>query len=84
MSIVDHSYRDTTVTPGYSKRLMGVGIAFAIIGAVAIVLPAWATLAGELIVAWLLVLWAYWGSGSPGKCAQHGNGVTQLWPLASP
>ena len=61
MSIVDHSYRDTTVTPGYSKRLMGVGIAFAIIGAVAIVLPARATLAGELIVAWLLVLWGVLG-----------------------
>ncbi|MFZ1469287.1 MAG: DUF308 domain-containing protein [Paracoccaceae bacterium] len=34
-----------------------LGLAFVAIGALAIILPAWATLAGEILIAWMLTLW---------------------------
>nr|WP_298411799.1 DUF308 domain-containing protein [uncultured Halomonas sp.] len=57
MKTLDHSHRDAPFKPDFSKRLMGIGIVFAIIGALVIVLPVWATLAGESMVAWLMALW---------------------------
>jgi uncharacterized membrane protein HdeD (DUF308 family) len=36
---------------------MRIGGVFIALGAVALVLPTWATLAGELLIAWMLVLW---------------------------
>lgn len=57
MNALDHSSPHATPKVDPSKRLALVGIAFAVIGAIAIILPAWATLAGELLIAWMLALW---------------------------
>lgn len=40
-----------------AKRFMRIGVVFVVIGAIAIFVPAWATLAGELLIAWMLSLW---------------------------
>ncbi|QEA39514.1 hypothetical protein FGL86_10790 [Pistricoccus aurantiacus] len=61
MNTLDHSHRDASLKPDFSKRLLSIGIVFAVIGALAILLPAWATLAGELVIAWMLVLWGALG-----------------------
>lgn len=57
MNTVDHSHKNALFAPDHSNRLMIVGIVFAAIGLLAIFLPVWATLAGELLIAWMLTLW---------------------------
>lgn len=57
MNTLDHLPAGAIRTTGPSKRLVLVGIVFAVIGVLAIALPAWATLAGELLIAWMLTLW---------------------------
>ncbi len=57
MNTLDHAQGTEILRSAFSKRLMIVGIVFAVIGGLAILLPAWATLAGELLIAWMLVLW---------------------------
>ncbi|MCQ0093506.1 DUF308 domain-containing protein [Roseovarius sp. M141] len=57
MNIADHSRQSRILKPDLSKRLKTVGIVFVLLGILAILLPAWATVAGELIVAWLLTFW---------------------------
>lgn len=43
--------------PELRRRLTIIGIVFAVLGGLAILLPALATLAAELLIAWLLILW---------------------------
>ena len=48
---------NANVRPDFPKRLSIIGAIFIGIGALAIALPGWATLAGELLIAWMLALW---------------------------
>lgn len=57
MNTLDHSPERAIRQPEFRKRLTTVGIVFAVIGVFAILLPAVATLASELLIAWMLVLW---------------------------
>ena len=62
MRTLDHPSRGAVLKPpflryGIAKRFKGIGIVFIVIGAIAILVPAWATLAGELLIAWMLSLW---------------------------
>ncbi len=57
MNTTDHSPQSAIHKPDVLKRLKMVGIVFVIFGILAVLLPAWATLAGELVVAWMLTLW---------------------------
>ncbi|MCB1369240.1 MAG: DUF308 domain-containing protein [Rhodobacteraceae bacterium] len=57
MNTMDHSSTRAIRKSDFHKRLMTIGIVFAVIGFVAILLPALATLAAELLIAWMLVLW---------------------------
>lgn len=61
MKTPDHSPASAIPTPVFSKRLTIIGFVFAAIGVLAILLPAWATLAGELLIAWMLTLWGATG-----------------------
>ena len=61
MNITDNSAGRTALVTTVSKRLKVVGVVFAVIGVLAILLPSWATLAGELLVAWMLTLWGIVG-----------------------
>ena len=57
MNTLDHSRVSATRNHVFPKRLTIIGIVFAAVGVLAILLPAWATLAGEMLVAWMLTLW---------------------------
>jgi uncharacterized membrane protein HdeD (DUF308 family) len=57
MKTLDPSSMPATRKPDVLKRLTIIGIVFVAIGVLAILLPAWATLAAELLIAWMLVLW---------------------------
>ena len=57
MKTVDQSQKSAAYAASHPNRLMIVGIVFAVIGLFAILLPLWATVAGELLIAWVLVLW---------------------------
>ena len=57
MNTRQYSPASARLAPVLSRRLMILGLVFAAIGALAILLPAWATLAGEMLVAWMLTLW---------------------------
>ncbi|WP_415184513.1 HdeD family acid-resistance protein [Phaeovulum sp.] len=61
MNAQDHSFAGTAHKPTFSKRLTHIGIVFAAIGLLAILLPGWATLAGEILIAWMLLLWGVVG-----------------------
>lgn len=66
MRTLDHPSKGAVLMPalfrhGIAKRFMGIGIVFVVIGAIAILVPAWATLAGELLIAWMLTLWGATG-----------------------
>lgn len=57
MHTPDHTPASAIPAPRLSRRWTIIGIAFVIIGALAVLLPARATLAGELLIAWMLLLW---------------------------
>ncbi len=57
MNTLDPSPMRAIRKPEFRKRLTAIGIVFAVIGLLAILLPALATLAAELLIAWMLVLW---------------------------
>ena len=61
MNITNNSSQRSDLGTNVSKRLTVVGIVFAAIGALAILLPNWATLAGALLIAWMLTLWGIVG-----------------------
>lgn len=61
MNTLDHLPSSTILRSIFSRPLAVIGIAFTVIGALAIILPAWATLAGELLIAWMLTLWGVVG-----------------------
>ncbi|MCB2111042.1 MAG: DUF308 domain-containing protein [Defluviimonas sp.] len=57
MRTQDHPQLRMSLGPAPARRLMTLGGIFAAIGVLAILLPALATLAGEALIAWMLVLW---------------------------
>ncbi|TNF18272.1 MAG: hypothetical protein EP318_18455 [Rhodobacteraceae bacterium] len=57
MNTLDPSPDRAIRKPDFRARLARIGWVFAAIGFFAILLPAVATLAAELLVAWMLVLW---------------------------
>jgi uncharacterized membrane protein HdeD (DUF308 family) len=61
METPDHAPANAILTPVFSRRLTIIGYVFAAIGVLAILLPAWATLAGALVIAWMLTLWGVAG-----------------------
>ncbi len=61
MNTAHHSPPSAVLKHALPKRLRMVGIVFILFGILAILLPGWATLAGELIVAWMLTLWGVVG-----------------------
>ena len=94
MRNLDHPSRGAVLKPpflrhGIAQRFMGIGIVFIVIGAIAILVPAWATLAGELLIAWMLSLWGAVGlwfawemrAAQEGRYAAVAFGVTFLLGL---
>ncbi|MCB1310816.1 MAG: DUF308 domain-containing protein [Sedimentitalea sp.] len=63
MTIPDHARPGAIRKRGAFGRLTVIGVAFAVIGVLAMLLPALATLAAELLIAWMLVLWGAAGLG---------------------
>ncbi|WP_138934316.1 HdeD family acid-resistance protein [Roseovarius arcticus] len=61
MNITNNSPQRADLGTTVSNRLKVVGVVFVVIGVLAILLPAWATLAGALLVAWMLTLWGIVG-----------------------
>lgn len=57
MKTLDHAQSNRTQQPYLSRRLFVISVIFVAIGVLAVLLPAWATLAGELLIAWMLTLW---------------------------
>ena len=57
MNTLKHPQSSTYRKSTASKQLIRIGLVFILLGAVAILLPTWATLASELLIAWMLVLW---------------------------
>lgn len=57
MNTLDRPHSGAIDKPDFPKRLTAIGIVFALVGVLAILLPAWATLASELLIAWMLTLW---------------------------
>lgn len=57
MNTLDHSPGRAIRKPESRKRLTVIGIVFVVIGMLAILLPALATLASEILIAWTLLLW---------------------------
>ncbi|MFZ1469290.1 MAG: DUF308 domain-containing protein [Paracoccaceae bacterium] len=61
MNRLDHSPTRAARKPDPSVRLARIGIAFAAIGALAVILPAWGSLAAESMIASILALWGVAG-----------------------
>lgn len=57
MKPMERNLANETFRPELAKRLSRIGIVFAVIGAISILLPRWATLADVLLVAWILAFW---------------------------